>query len=84
MESQIKVLPQNKIISCKVGESLLDVLAKNGFFIPAFCDGQGNCGKYKVKIIEGKVKGTTVDRDGYVLSCKAIINGNLTVLLNAV
>ncbi|MBR2989249.1 MAG: 2Fe-2S iron-sulfur cluster binding domain-containing protein, partial [Clostridia bacterium] len=79
MEVKIKVLNDGKIITANKGEKLLNALADNGYFISASCGGRGDCGKCKVKIVDGKVDGVTPDSSGVVLSCKAILNGDITV-----
>lgn len=79
MEIKVKVINDGKIISAQSGEKLLSVLADNGYFIPAFCGGRGDCGKCKVRIANGVVSGANPDASGMVLSCKAILTEDLTV-----
>lgn len=81
MSYQITVLPQQKTIQAFEGEILLDVLARAKFYLPASCGGNGTCGKCKVKLLHGKVKNALPDKDGYLLSCKAVVDGDLTVFL---
>ena len=69
----------DKTINAPSGENLLSVLAKNGYFIPASCGGRGDCGKCKVKLASGEVDGITPDINGDILSCKAILKGDITI-----
>lgn len=60
------------------GSSLLEMLKKDGCYIPAHCNGKGICGKCKVKIIKGNIPiskedemyfGRTELDSGYRLAC---------------
>lgn len=79
MGCMITVLPDNRRIEAQRGELLLDVLAHAGVYLPAACGGKGTCGKCRVKLISGDVSGTVSDAGGYVLSCHAVIEGDLCV-----
>lgn len=68
-----------KTFKAKKGENLLELLAKNGYFITALCGGKGTCKKCKVRLISGEIHGAVADENGFVLSCKAIINGDVKV-----
>lgn len=81
MDCTIKVLPKNKSFVAKKGDNLLLALALNGYFVTASCGGEGICGKCKVKLLSGTVSGTQKSDNGYVLSCKAVIESDLTVEL---
>lgn len=81
MKYSITILPKQEILYAEEGETLLDVLARAKYYLPASCGGKGTCGKCKVKLIEGKLENVTPDQEGYVLSCKAKIRGDLTVFL---
>ena len=81
MSYQITVLPEKKTIQAFEGEMLLDALTRAQLYLPASCGGNGTCGKCKVKILQGSVKNVVLDKEGYVLSCKAVIHGNLTIFL---
>lgn len=78
MKHTVTVLPHNFIISVPHGANLLEVLTKNGFFIPAACGGRGSCGKCAVKC-------RTAEAEDYqtVLSCHTAVDRDMTVLLDA-
>ena len=81
MKHAVTVLPADKTVFAEEGESLLDVLAQNGFFLPAACGGKGTCGKCRVRLIKGGVKGTEADADGWILSCRARVIEDLQIEL---
>lgn len=83
MKYSITILPKQEILYADGGETLLDVLARAKYYLPASCGGKGTCGKCKVKFVEGNLQNVTPDEAGYVLSCKAKICGDLTVFLPA-
>ncbi len=83
---KVKFLPENKTVSAKVGENLLDVARKSGIVIDAPCNGNLSCGKCKVKIIGGKVdikRGRHLTdeewNEGYVLACNSKIIEDIVV-----
>ena len=73
---KVKFVPQNKEIKVNKDENLLEVARKAEIFIDAPCNGNGVCGKCKVKIVAGKVH-TEKSRhlkeeewnEGYILAC---------------
>ena len=81
MEYKIKVLPSNDEIVAKKGQALSHVLANAGYYISASCGGKGTCGKCKIKLLEGMVQDQLPDENGFILSCKAKIIGDVTVFL---
>lgn len=83
MNCKITILPKQEIVYVEKGETLLDVLARAKYYLPASCGGKGTCGKCKVKLIDGEVENVTPDIEGYILSCKAKICGDVTVYLPA-
>ncbi len=74
----IKVLSGSKIkeYDCGKGENLLSFLQGKGYAIAARCGGNGKCGKCRVRVIEGTFEG---EKDGYVLSCLANVEGDAFV-----
>ncbi len=52
-------------------ENLLRLFALHGMNIPARCGGTGKCGKCRVRLVSGKLKGGETIEDGVYLSCKA-------------
>lgn len=79
MSCTVTVLPMGATLIAEEGANLLEVLAGNGYFLPAACGGAGTCGKCRVKIVEGQVSGTPTLDDGTVLSCHAAVCTDLTV-----
>ncbi len=73
---------ENKILTAKNGELLLDVLVKNGVFLSAPCGGRGTCGKCKVKLVNGSFDGVEADENGDVLACHARVKENVTITLS--
>ena len=84
MEYKIKVLPSNNEIVAKKWQTLAHALADAGYYVSASCGGKGTCGKCKIKLLEGSVQDQSPDSDGFVLSCKAKIIGDVTVFLRQI
>lgn len=59
---EIRVKGSEKAILCENGANLLQTLLKEGFFVDNPCNGNGTCGKCKVRILSG-------DEPGIRLSC---------------
>ena len=53
------------------GETLLEALRRNGYYVPAACGGRGVCGKCRVRLLSGRVEGCNQEADGSVLACMA-------------
>lgn len=53
------------------GETLLEALRRNGYYVPAACGGRGVCGKCRVRLLSGQVEGCNQEADGSVLACMA-------------
>lgn len=73
-------------INAENEENLLQLIRKAGIFIDAPCNGNGACGKCKVKVIEGKVDTkdsphiTKEEKEkGYVLACCSKVNGDVKI-----
>lgn len=81
MEHRIRILPDGACVTAADGAYLLDVLAANGYALPAACGGRGSCGKCRVTLLEGRVSGTEADEKGEILACRARVCGDLTVRL---
>ncbi|MGO9119349.1 MAG: ASKHA domain-containing protein [Desulfomonilaceae bacterium] len=82
----IKFLPDEVTFEALSGTSLLDVALDAGVFIPASCGGAGACGRCKVKVLEGTVESSEIEKipakeraEGYVLACRSVLTGNVTV-----
>lgn len=78
---KITVFPSGKTVIAYKGERLLDVLARERFFVTALCGGNGTCGKCRVKIEMGALDGVTPDENGCVLSCHAFVKEDASVYL---
>ncbi len=90
MEYTVQFLPDDIKIQATKGENLLDVAARAGVYIHAFCGGDGICGKCKVKIVEGVTptqKGSQLSAEeraqGYQMACNSIIASDLVVQVPA-
>ena len=57
---KIKIIGNNKEILFSKGETLLEILLREGFFIDNPCNGKGTCGKCRVKVMEGDIEDPTV------------------------
>jgi len=53
--------------------------ARAGIILSAPCGGRRSCGKCKVRLIEGQVKGDEPDSDGFVRSCMAVPLSDITI-----
>jgi len=78
---------EKKEIYANEGESLLEVLQRNGIFIPALCGGNKRCGKCLIKIIEGKTSFQDTEEkrvlsnysDDFRLACNIFLKEDLTI-----
>ena len=82
----IKFLPDEVTFEAPAGGSLLDAALDAGIFIPASCGGAGACGRCKVKVLEGSVDTSEIEKvslkeraEGYVLACRSVLTGDVTV-----
>lgn len=81
----INVPGEIKRISVKENENLLNAIRSAGVNIDAPCNGNGTCGKCKVKLISGKVKEeknnhrNVENSKGFVLACSCTINEPITI-----
>jgi len=71
---EIRILPDNIVISAERGRRLLDVLRENNIFVNSLCGGMGWCRKCKVKIKRGNI-------DRVELACQLFIKDDLTIEL---
>lgn len=71
-------------------KTLLDNLRAGNIFIAAICAGRGNCGKCKVRVLEGDVPPSDKDgayfsekelEQGYRLACRAYPQSDCTILI---
>ncbi len=92
MSINIQVIREGhtQILKADQGTLLSDLLVDHGYQIKLPCGGMGRCGKCKVQFLSGvpksnkqEAKHFTTDelKDGWRLSCKAIIEEDATVML---
>jgi uncharacterized 2Fe-2S/4Fe-4S cluster protein (DUF4445 family) len=81
-----KLLP----IDGEAQETLLEAMTRQGIFYRADCGGRGTCGKCRIRVTNGNLKPTIQDekifspeelKAGYRLACKAVPEGEATVVL---
>ncbi len=66
--------------------TLLKYLTKLGYIVSADCAGLGTCGKCKVKVVSGEFvnadtnKPYLPDKDGFILSCKALLQSQEAII----
>ena len=79
------------IIECPANVRLQDYLLSKDIHILTACGGRGNCGKCRVKILNGKTAINTMDRvwfserqlaEGWRLGCQVYTKEPTTVELN--
>jgi len=87
---KLKVLNGNKTrsIDCLLGETVSDILNRNGYSVASPCGGRGKCGKCKIKVIGTLSPLNTSERthltdseiiEGYRLGCCAAVLGDCEV-----
>jgi ferredoxin len=84
---RVNVQPDDRIITVKDNESILDAAIRNGVRIKVGCKG-GGCGICKIQILEGEVDLghsarsvlplTEID-EGYALACQAKPKSDLVI-----
>jgi uncharacterized 2Fe-2S/4Fe-4S cluster protein (DUF4445 family) len=86
MNYTVHFLPDDVKATVEEGENLLDVAAKSGVYIHAFCGGEGSCGICKVKIEQGEVTATQAAQlksaeieQGFRLACQSKVVSDLVV-----
>ena len=79
---------EKEVFTCPPGKQLSAFLRENGTPVLTRCGGHGNCGKCKVKIIEGSLPVMTMDKvhlteaeidAGIRLACQALPKMRVTV-----
>jgi len=91
----LKVIQDDNIYNIKVNksENIYDILVKNNISINAFCGGNGNCGKCKIKVENGFILINEKDRkffddaslfEGYRLACSSYIIEDTTISLESI
>lgn len=83
---KIRLMPMGKELEYGEGDSLQDLLFVEGVEFP--CGGKGKCKGCRVKVVEGNIPISEIEShtltqkeidDGWRLSCKARINGDVTL-----
>lgn len=85
-EITFKMRGENRKVLAEPGQSLLEVAQKAKIGIDAPCGGTGNCGKCRVRLLEGvlesdKSRHITEDEydDGWRLACTSYISGEAVI-----
>jgi uncharacterized 2Fe-2S/4Fe-4S cluster protein (DUF4445 family) len=83
---KIKFLPHETEIEVPSGETIIHAAMEAGVHVNASCGGEGVCGKCRVLIEEGTVKGGISEKlsrqdqeRGYRLACQAVAQSDLVV-----
>jgi len=82
----IQFLPSGMKVDVPVGTTILEAARTAGVFVDSLCGGDGVCGKCRVIVRRGLIRGGTTDfltrdqiREGFILACEAKAEGNLLV-----
>ena len=88
---EIKVHPDGKVFKYEPGDTLLNILLAQNYFVDNPCNGKGTCGKCRVKILNGdtpkphpteqKLISESDLNDGIRLSCLLKPEGDLEIEL---
>ncbi|SES69676.1 Uncharacterized 2Fe-2 and 4Fe-4S clusters-containing protein, contains DUF4445 domain [[Clostridium] polysaccharolyticum] len=79
---------KKRLLTFEIGETVTQVLRRNGIFPAMPCGGRGTCGKCRVKVVNGHLPVTEADnrlltkeqrKEGLRLGCKAILTENVTI-----
>ena len=83
---RIRFLPGGHETAVEEGKTLLEAAREANVYVGAICGGEGVCGKCRVIVREGEVKGESTEfltrdeiRRGYVLACQVVPHGDLVV-----
>ncbi|AEY67968.1 ASKHA domain-containing protein [Clostridium sp. BNL1100] len=82
-----------KVYTANNGKNLFELLREKGFCIDSPCNGNGTCGKCRVKLIQGsnspakaeeiKLLGLKALEDGYRLACRYHILSDIEILIDS-
>lgn len=90
MEINIKTQGEARCLKGHIGASLLDILRENHIYVPAYCNGLGQCGKCLVGLIKGHSEITKAEEQlisptalsqGWRLACHVYPKEDLTIEL---
>jgi len=83
---RIRFLPEDRQVTVDEGVNLLEAAREANVYVGGLCGSEGICGKCRVIVREGEVKGESTDfltreeiRAGYVLACQVVPRGDLVV-----
>ena len=85
---KIKVMPKGKIISAVEGRTLFEILPEKNFDLSSECDGNGMCGKCRIKVLAGAGEATEGDLQhltpeeivqGWRQACLVVLANDMTV-----
>ncbi len=83
MKTITVITPEKKYeLAASEGSVLADVLADNGFAVPAACGRRGTCGKCAVQLADGSFLNESPDSSGMIRSCKATVFENAVIRLD--
>lgn len=85
----VNFIKENLSVLVEEGTTILNAARQAGVVIESPCNGVGVCGKCKVKLNKDSIKNvihggkhrlsSEEEADGFVLSCEAIVKGNISV-----
>jgi len=82
----VQFLPSGMKVDVPIGTTILEAARTAGVFVDSLCGGDGVCGKCRVIVRRGLIRGGTTDfltrdqiREGFILACEAKAAGNLLV-----
>jgi len=85
-EFRIRFLPEGQETVVEEGTTLLEAARRANVYVGAICGGEGICGKCRVIVQEGEVKGESTEfltrdeiRRGYALACQVVPTSDLVV-----
>jgi len=85
---KVKILPDNKVIEVREGETVFDACRRGGIMIQSACGGVGSCTKCVVRVTDGPAPPSVHAKrnltpgeieQGYRLSCQLKVRGEMTV-----
>ncbi|SHJ09614.1 Uncharacterized 2Fe-2 and 4Fe-4S clusters-containing protein, contains DUF4445 domain [Geosporobacter subterraneus DSM 17957] len=83
---KVKFIPENVEVMADPGENLIEAARRANVFIDAPCNGNGSCGKCKVKLVAGKAETKETHHikeaewaEGYILACEAKVIEDVVV-----
>src|SRR5512137_245049 len=82
----VTFLPHGRSIAVPAGTSVIEAALEAGVHINASCGGEGVCGKCRIRVESGEVRGGVSERlspadvaKGYRQACRSILEGDVSV-----